>query len=66
MTQGVVMSKFTKTAAEEAVQRDDHAAFELGFQKAAAELGVTKEQYQDFYKSGLELQASKQTAAAGK
>lgn len=54
-------NKQIKTA-EEAVQRDANAAFETGFAKAAAELGVTDAQFPGFYKAGLDLQAKNQAA----
>lgn len=41
--------------AEEAVARDAAAAIEAGFAKAAADMGITEEQFPAFYQAGVEL-----------
>lgn len=53
----------TKEAAAAAIKRDSDAAFELGFIKAAQEVGVTEENYPAFRKAAMDLQAAEKSAA---
>lgn len=48
----------------EAEERDRHAAFDLGFAKAAEEAGLTQEQHDALYELGVDLlkQAAEQQA----
>lgn len=53
----------TKEAAAAAIKRDADNAFEVGFIKAAQDLGVTEDRYEAFRKAALELQDAEKSAA---